>query len=74
MKGGGNHRLPDGRQAGPATTNQNIGSDYTDEERIFLVAIDRYKRKHRRPFPTWREVLLIVKSLGYRQVDPPVDL
>ena len=28
-------------------------------------AIDEYKRAHQRPFPTWSEVLDIVKSLGY---------
>ena len=49
------------------TNGLNIGSDYTDEEREFLVAVDRYKRVHHRPHPTWREVLALVKSLGYRK-------
>lgn len=31
----------------------------------FITAVDEYKRIHRRPFPTWSEVLDIVKSLGY---------
>lgn len=31
----------------------------------FITAIDEYKRLHRRPFPTWSEVLEILKSLGY---------
>ena len=31
----------------------------------FITAIDEYKRAHQRPFPTWSEVLDIVKSLGY---------
>jgi hypothetical protein len=44
----------------------NQGSDYTEEEKAFLKAIDTYKRKHRRPFPHWREVLAVVKALGYR--------
>ena len=44
------------------------GSDYSDEERAFLVAIDTYKRRHRRPFPTWREVLHVAHCLGYRKV------
>lgn len=38
------------------------------EETEFLVAVDLYKRRERRPFPTWREVLAIVRSLGYRKV------
>jgi hypothetical protein len=47
------------------------GADYTDEERAFLVAMERYKRQRRRPFPTWREVLAVVHSLGYRRVAEP---
>lgn len=43
-----------------------IGEDYSDEERRFLVVMDRYKRVCRRPWPTWREVLAVVKYLGYR--------
>ena len=31
----------------------------------FITAIDDYKRRHRRPFPNWSEVLQVVKSLGY---------
>ena len=34
----------------------------------FIQAIDEYKRVHRRPFPTWSEVLEIVKTLGYERV------
>jgi hypothetical protein len=47
------------------------GSDYSDEERAFLVAMDAYRRRHRRPFPTWREVLHVAHSLGYRKVAAP---
>ncbi len=47
------------------------GSDYSDEEREFLVAMERYKRQNRRPYPTWREVLHVVHSLGYRRVAEP---
>lgn len=43
------------------------GSEYGDEEIEFLLAIERYKREKKRPFPTWHEVLRIVKSLGYRK-------
>jgi hypothetical protein len=47
------------------------GSDYTDEEREFLTAIDRYKTTRRRPHPTWREVLDVLRQLGWRKVPPP---
>ena len=39
--------------------------DLTLEEIEFVRAIDRYKTKFNRPFPTWSEVLAIVKELGY---------
>jgi hypothetical protein len=50
------------------------GSDFSDEERAFLAAMDRYKRERRRPFPTWHEVLLVARSLGYRCVARPQPL
>ena len=39
--------------------------ELTLEEVEFIRAIDRYKRKYDRPFPSWSEILLIVKELGY---------
>lgn len=39
--------------------------DLTLEEIDFVRAVDRYKRKFNRPFPTWSEILAIVKELGY---------
>jgi hypothetical protein len=39
--------------------------DLTLEEIEFVRAVDRYKRKFNRPFPTWSEILAIVKELGY---------
>jgi hypothetical protein len=48
--------------------------DYNDEETAFMKAMDRYKRENRRPFPTWSEVLEVLRSLGYRKVAEPTDL
>lgn len=48
--------------------------DYNDEETDFMKAMDRYKRENRRPFPTWSEVLEVMRSLGYRRVAEPTDL
>jgi len=50
------------------------GADYSDEERVFLQAIERYKRERDRPFPTWSEVLAILHALGYRPVADPQPL
>jgi hypothetical protein len=33
----------------------------------FIKAIDRFKRKTCKPFPSWSEILEILKSLGYRK-------
>ena len=33
----------------------------------FITAIDSYKRIHERPFPSWSEILVIVKALGYER-------
>jgi hypothetical protein len=46
----------------------------SDEQFDFLMAIDEYKRKNARPFPTWTEVLDVIKALGYRKVAEPQSL
>jgi hypothetical protein len=33
----------------------------------FIAAIDRFKKENGRPFPSWSEILLIVRQLGYRR-------
>ena len=46
----------------------------TDEQFEFLMAIDCYKKVNQRPFPTWTEVLEVIKALGYRKVAEPQSL
>ena len=46
----------------------------SEEQFEFLMAIDEYKRKNTRPFPTWTEVLEVIKALGYRKVAEPQPL
>ncbi len=58
------------RQIDPTTCER----DYTDQEVEFMKAMDDYKRKSGRQFPTWSEVLEVIRSLGYRQVDEPTEL
>src|ERR1700693_3881558 len=53
------------RQVDPTTCEK----DYNDEEIIFMKAMDQYKRANRRPFPTWSEVLEVLRSLGYRKTE-----
>ena len=58
------------RQVDPTTCER----DYTDEEIAFMKAMDQYKRDNRRPFPTWSEVLEVLRALGYRKVAEPTAL
>ncbi len=41
----------------------------TADEWDFMNAMDRFKRENRRPFPTWREVLAVLMSRGWRRVE-----
>jgi hypothetical protein len=54
--------LPTGEN--PTTSEIDYGAD----ELEFLKAVDRYKRERHRPHPTWREILKVLVSLGYRKV------
>jgi hypothetical protein len=38
------------------------------EQFEFVMAMDEYKRANKRPFPSWTEVLEVIKYLGYRKV------
>jgi hypothetical protein len=58
------------RQVDPTTCEK----DYSDEEIIFMKAMDQYKRSNRRPFPTWSEVLEVLRSLGYRKTEEATEL
>lgn len=48
--------------------------EMTDEQFTFLMAIDKYKRQNNKPFPTWTEVLEVVKAIGYRRVEEPQSI
>src|SRR5450432_308662 len=51
----------------PATCER----DYTDAEMEFLHAMQDYKQSSGRMFPTWSEVLEVLRDLGYQK---PADL
>jgi hypothetical protein len=44
------------------------GARLTPDEVEFAMAMERYMRGKRRPFPTWHEVLAVAVALGYRKV------
>ncbi len=45
----------------PTTAEMN----YSGAELEFMEAIQLWKRKHQKQFPTWAEVLAVLKGLGY---------
>lgn len=48
--------------------------DYSPDEAEFFRAMETYMRENRRRFPTFREVLAVARSLGYRKVAEPEEL
>lgn len=59
------------RKRGGVTTSD---VEYTDEERTFILAIERYQREANRRFPTASELLMVAVCLGYRRVAEPVPI
>jgi len=62
-----------GRRLGDDRKSAEEGN-MSDEQFEFLMAIDEYKKKNSRPFPTWTEVLEVIKAIGYRKVAEPAPL
>ena len=52
------------RQIDPTTCER----DYSDEEIEFMHALDEYKRRNGRMFPTCSEILEVIVKLGYRKI------
>lgn len=40
------------------------------EQFMFLMAIDAFKRANGKSFPTWTDVLEVIRKLGYRKTMP----
>jgi hypothetical protein len=63
------HRGPGRRRSDDRRSAEE--GQMSDEQFEFLMAIDEYKKQNSRPFPTWTEVLEVIKALGYRKVAEP---
>jgi len=46
----------------------------TEEQWEFLQAMNEYKAVNDRPFPSWSEVLDVMRAIGYRKVAEPSDV
>lgn len=44
--------------------------EMTQEQFMFVMAIDIFKRVNGKTFPTWTDVLEIIRKLGYRKTMP----
>src|SRR5687768_16467764 len=42
--------------------------EMTDEQFEFCMAIETYKKVNKRMYPTWTEVLEVIRQLGYRKI------
>ena len=60
---GPGRRRPDSRRSAEE-------GELSEEQFEFVMAMDEYKRANKRPFPSWTEVLEVIKYLGYRKVAP----
>jgi len=41
--------------------------EMTTEQFMFIQGIDAFKKANDKPFPTWTEVLEVIRKLGYRK-------
>jgi hypothetical protein len=44
--------------------------EFTDEQFLFVMAINEFKKANQKSFPTWTEVLEVMRKLGYRKTQP----
>ena len=58
------------KQIDPTTCER----DYTADDVDFMTAMDEYKRLAGRQFPTWSEVLEVVRAIGFERVNAPVEI
>lgn len=69
----GDRRGKDRRADVPVPEQYRAGARHMNEyplandEMEFINAVNAYRNRHMRPFPTWSEVLHILKALGYRK-------
>jgi hypothetical protein len=71
----GDRRASDRRTDPPVPEQYRAGARHMNEyplladEMEFINAMNAYRQKYAKPFPTWSEVLHVLKALGYRKED-----
>lgn len=61
-----NRRRGPGRRLSDFTKAAEEG-EMTKEQFMFLVAIDEFKKANNKAYPTWTDILEVVRLLGYRK-------
>ena len=62
------------KRIGFSVSEENFpGADFTPDEWEFIRAVRAYQLRTERRYPTWREILAVARSLGYRKVPPSDD-
>jgi len=61
-----NRRRGPGRRLSDFTKAAEEG-EMTKEQFLFLMAIDEFKKTNQKAFPTWTDVLEVIRLLGYRK-------
>ncbi|MCC6428434.1 MAG: hypothetical protein IT435_16650 [Phycisphaerales bacterium] len=44
--------------------------ELTTEQFLFVIAIDEFKKANNKTFPSWTDVLEVIRLLGYRKTQP----
>jgi hypothetical protein len=58
----------------PTERKSRFSTAVNEETLDFIKAIEEYKAARERPFPSWTEVLQVVRAMGYRKVEEPTPL
>src|SRR5215467_10732014 len=58
-----------GRRLSDFTRSAEEG-ELTKEQFLFLMAVEAFKKANQKQFPTWTDVLEVVRLLGYRKTMP----
>ena len=72
-RGGLDRRRGPGRRRSDDRRSAEEG-EMTADQFEFIMAINEYKEANERPFPTWTEVLDVIRAVGYRKVAEPQDI
>jgi hypothetical protein len=70
MAGGTKPRKPTSKPSRTERISQ-FTTPVDDEAMDFIQAIERFKADRGRAFPSWSDVLGVLKSLGYEKKQPP---